>query len=387
MRAWLRSANAALDAEGSVRAVAVLRIAAGAVLWLHLERFVRLMDDGLYYGDRFHEPYWSWYPEVGKTTYFWLLRLAVLAAVLMSVGLFSRLATVYAAGFVAWNLWLSTTHYHNNRAFLLMILVALAVLPSGRVISLDALIARRRQRPRVDRAPLWPLWLLRFELAAVYGASGVSKLLDGDWWAGTVTWNRVARSRSELAQAPLPDWFIEAIADRGFHTIFAKVVIVTEIFIALGLWLLVSRAFTIWVAVWFHVFIEISAHVQVFSVAGICALVIWATPSTRDRTLVLRGDGRRARTLAHVVRRLDWLARINLVHDRGDVPAGSADVDQVVTFTEVDGRRLAGSAATWQTLRYLPVTFMVALPVSWALGLRTDVAHATLTASPFTRTK
>ncbi len=384
MRTWLRSADAVLDAEGSVRAVALLRIAAGPLLWLHLERFVRLMDADLYYGDRFHEAYWSWYPEVGKTTYFWLLRLAVLAAVLVSLGLFSRLATVYAAGFVAWNLWLSTTHYHNNRAFLLMILVGLAVLPSGRVLSLDALIARRRQRPRVDRVPLWPLWLLRFELASVYGASGVSKLLDGDWWAGTVTWNRVIRSGPELARTPLPDWFIDAIGNRGFHSVFAKVVIVTEVFIALGLWLRSSRAFTIWIAVWFHVFIEISAHVQVFSLAGICALVIWATPSTGGRSLVLTGDGRDTRALAFAVRRLDWLARIELVQEPRDALAGRADA---VVLTEVDGRRFTGSAAAWQTLRYLPATFMVALPISWVLGRRGRVAHATLTVSPSRRTK
>jgi Vitamin K-dependent gamma-carboxylase len=384
-RAWLRRADAVLDAEGSIRAVALLRIAAGPILWLSLQPFVRLMNDDVYYGDRFNEPYWSWYPEVSKAAYFWLLRMALVAAVLVSLGLCTRVATVYAAGFFAWNLWLSTTHYHNNRAFLLMILVALAVVPSGRVLSLDALIARRRGRARDDRAPLWPVWLLRFELASVYGASGVSKLLDADWWGGTVTANRVVRSRSQLASSPLPDWFIDAIGNRGFHSVFAKFVILTEIFIALGLWLRASRALAIWMAVWFHVFIEISAHVQVFSIAGICALVIWARPETRQHTLTLTGDGRGVRRLAFVVRRLDWLARIEVV--RAADPTAGAAASSAVVLDEPDGGRFSGRAATWRVLRYLPVTFMVALPVAWMLGRRGDVPHRTLTSERQLSTK
>ena len=71
------------------------------------------------------------------------------------------------------------------------------------------------RRPAADlRAPAWPLWLLRFECAAVYGASGLSKLVDPDWFGGTVTWQRVVRARDDLEAWPLPDWAVSLLTDR-----------------------------------------------------------------------------------------------------------------------------------------------------------------------------
>ena len=61
----------------------------------------------------------------------------------------------------------------------------------------------------------------------------------------------------------------------------------TELFIAVGLWFRRTRYAAVWIAVCFHVAIEVSAQVQVFSFLAIAALVIWAVPSTRDRNLRL----------------------------------------------------------------------------------------------------
>jgi hypothetical protein len=344
-----------------VRALAVLRWAIAPLVFLHLRDFLDLMRDDVWYADRFHEPWVTWYPEVGKGTYFWLLRLCLVAAVLASLGVATRLTTAYTAGFVAWNLFLTTTHYHHNRAFLALVLAGLAVAPSGRVLSVDAWIARRvLRRPAVDDAPLWPLWLLRFELACVYAGSGISKLLDEDWWGGRVTWDRVLKARPEMARTALPEWFVDLISRRDFHTVFAKVVILTELFIALGLWLRTTRLAALWVAFWFHVFIEIAAHVQVFSVAGIAALVIWAVPRTRERVVV--GAGPR---FARVVRTLDWLGRFRFEDRPGAGP---------LVLVERDGRTFGGAAARWRVLARLPLTFVVAGPVV-LLG----VTNATLT--------
>ena len=80
------------------------------------------------------------------------------AAVAMSLGLFPRVATATTFAVVAYNLFLSTTHFHNNRAYLVIVLGVLAVAPCGRELSLDAWIRRRRGRPpRSLSAPAWPL--------------------------------------------------------------------------------------------------------------------------------------------------------------------------------------------------------------------------------------
>jgi hypothetical protein len=336
-RAPARGAIAALDEllgrPVSMRALALLRVLAGPIVLLHLQPFLADSLDGRTYRDAFHEPYAAWYPEVPEAVYIGLLWLAAAAAVAMSLGFLTRVATATTFAIVAYNLFLSTTHFHNNRAYLLIVLGVLTVVPSG----------------RDPWAPAWPLWLLRFECAAIYGASGLSKLIDPDWFGGTVTWQRVVRARDELDG--LPDWLVSVLTERGFHTGAAKFIVLTELFIALGLWWRGTRYAAVWVAVVFHVSIELSASVQVFSLLAIAVLVIWAVPSTRDR--VLRLDPAGHRRLGAAVRRLDWLARFRVE----PAPPGSP-----VELLDRDGAVMRGAPAVVFALSRLPLTAWFALP-------------------------
>jgi uncharacterized membrane protein YphA (DoxX/SURF4 family) len=338
----------------SMRALALLRVLAGPAVLVHLQPFLSDSLDGRTYQDGFYEPYASWYPEVPEAVYVGLLWLAAAAAVAMSLGLLTRLATATTFAIVAYNLFLSTTHFHNNRAYLVIVLGLLAVAPCGRELSLDAWIRRCRGLPALDpSAPAWPLWLLRFECAAIYGASGLSKLVDPDWFGGTVSWQRVVRAREQLETWPLPDWAVSALTDRGFHTGAAKLIVLTELFIALGLWWRGTRYAAVWVAVVFHLTIETSASVQVFSYLGIAVLVIWAVPSTRDRVLRVDATDARQRRLGAAVRGLDWLARFRVE------PAEAGSRLEVV---DRDGTAIFGLPAAALTLSRLPLTAWFALP-------------------------
>ena len=336
----------------SMRALALLRIFAGPVVLLHLRPFLSDSLDGRIYSDAFYEPYATWYPELPGAVYIGLLWLAAVAAVAMSLGLLTRLATATTFLIVAYNLFLSTTHFHNNRAYLLIVLGVLAVAPSGRELSLDAWLRRRRGLPALDpRAPGWPLWLLRFECAVVYGASGFSKLVDPDWFGGTVTWQRVVRAQDQLEA--WPDWVVSLLTDRSFHTGAAKLIVLTELFIALALWWRGTRYAAVWVAVIFHVSIEGSAAVQVFSFLAIAVLLVWAVPSTRDRVLRFDPADGAQRRFAALVRGLDWLARFRVE------PAPPGSPPQLV---DRDGTTLAGAPAVAFALSRLPVTAWFALP-------------------------
>jgi Vitamin K-dependent gamma-carboxylase len=336
----------------SMRALALLRVLVGPVVLLHLRPFLTDAWDGRIYRDAFYDPYVAWYPEVGGGLYIGLLWLAAAAAVAMSLGFLTRLATATTLVIVAYNLLLSTTHFHNNRAYLLIVLGVLAVAPCGRELSLDAWVRRRRGRPPLDpSAPAWPLWLLRIECAAIYAASGLSKLVDPDWFGGTVTWQRVVRARDELGA--LPDWAVSVLTDRGFHTGAAKFIVLTELFIAVGLWWRGTRYAAVWVAVAFHVAIEFSASVQVFSYLAVAVLVVWAVPSTRDRVLRLDPTTARQRRLGAVVRGLDWLARFRVE----PAPAGSRP-----EVLDRDGTTIRGAPAVAFALSRLPPTAWFALP-------------------------
>jgi hypothetical protein len=338
----------------SMRALALLRVLAGPVVLLHLRPFLADAWDGRIYRDAFYEPYAAWYPELPRAVYVGLLWLAAVAAVAMSLGFVCRLATATTFAIVAYNLFLSTTHFHNNRAYLVIVVGLLAVAPCGRELSLDAWLRRRRGRPALDpRAPAWPLWLLRFECAAIYGASGMSKLLDPDWFGGTVSWQRVVQARDQLDAWPLPGWAMSVLTDRGVHTGAAKIIVLTELFIAVGLWWRGTRYAAVWVAVVFHVTIEASASVQVFSLLGVAVLVIWAVPSTRDRLLRIDPTDARQRRWRALVRGLDWLARFRVE------PAAPGSRLEIV---DRDGTAIHAAPALALALSRLPLTAWFALP-------------------------
>jgi hypothetical protein len=331
----------------SMRALALLRVLAGPIVLMHLWPF---LTAGHIYSDAFYEPYASWYPELPREVYIGLLWLAAVAAVFTTLGLFTRLATATTFTIVAYNLFLSTTHFHNNRAYLVIVLGVLAVAPCGRELSLDS---RLRPAPS-PRAPAWPLWLLRFECSAVYAASATSKLLDPDWFGGTVTWMRVTQARDDLH--PLPDWAISVLTNRDFHTGAAKVIVLTELFIASGLWWRATRYAAVWVAVVFHLSIQASAAVQVFSALAISVLVIWAVPSTRDRVVILDPTDARHRRLRTIISALDWLARFR-VEATTSRPATALEV------VDRDGTALLGRPALILILSRLPLTAWFVLPL------------------------
>jgi uncharacterized membrane protein YphA (DoxX/SURF4 family) len=339
----------------SMRALALLRVLAGPVVLLHLQPFLSDSLHGRIYQDAFYEPYASWYPQLPGDVYVGVLWLGAAAALAMALGFLTRPATATTFVIVTYNLFLSTTHFHNNRAYLVIVLGLLAVAPCGRELSVDAWLRRRSGRPAGDlSAPGWPLWLLRFECAAIYGASGLSKLVDPDWFGGTVTWQRVGRARDQLEAWPLPDWVVSTLTDRSFHVAAAKFVVLTELFIAVGLWWRGSRYAAVWVAVAFHLGIQGSASVQVFSFLAISVLVIWAVPSTRDRVLRIDPTAGPHRRLGALVRALDWLARFRVE----PAPPGSR-----LEVVDRDGTKIGGAPAVAFTLSRLPLTAWFTLPV------------------------
>jgi hypothetical protein len=134
--------------------------------------------------------------------------------------------------------------------------------------------------PDFDRTtPGWTLWLLRFVSAVTYGASGLSKLLDPDWFGGRVTWGRVVLQEAMVRDSLLPSAIADMLLDRSFHTFAAKAIVLTELFIATGLWWPRTRRLAIAAAICFHVTIEFSAEVQVFSLLGLAVLFAWADPA------------------------------------------------------------------------------------------------------------
>lgn len=346
------------DRLGSVRSLAILRIALGPIVLVHLAPFLADTLRGTTYLDRFHTPWFGFLPEVPGGVQVGLVSVGAVAAVALGAGWHTRLVAPLTFACVAGNFFLSQTHFRHNRAFLLFLLAAVALADSGRVLSLDA----RRHRRRTGRAPadcatLWPLWLLRALVSSVYLASGVSKLVDPDWFGGLVLWDRAVRYQ-DLVHDRLPDLLadpvVELVTSRWVHTLTSPVAVAMELFVGVGLWFRPTRLPAVWVALLFHVAIEVSASVEVFSLAAVAALVIWASPATRDRIVVADPSD------ARWIRRLDWLARFDVRREPG---AGLTVVDR-------DGRAHTGQAARVLLASRLPLLFPFVAPAALRQRLR-----------------
>jgi uncharacterized membrane protein YphA (DoxX/SURF4 family) len=343
LRAW----NASLDEAVDTRAIALLRLGVAPLVVIHLWPFF-----GEPSTPHVLLPYASWYPVPSPGLHRVILWAIVAAAVATSLGLVTRIAAWATVAGVAYNLFLSETYFHHNRAFLLILLIGVAILPTGGRLSVDRLLGTPR-RWSIGGGRRLALTVLRMEVALVYLASGTSKLLDPDWWGGTVTLIRVQRYAADLASRGLPGWVLRLLSSAEFHRWAAKGIILTELFIGLGLLWRRSRLAAVWTAILFHLAIELTASVQVFSLAGVCALVIWVTPSSRDRVLHLGGTG--SRMAARLVAALDWTGRF--VIERTDDPGW--------TVIERDGA-VRTRGAKWFVASRLPIAFPVAaLALPW----------------------
>jgi uncharacterized membrane protein YphA (DoxX/SURF4 family) len=345
----------------SLAALALLRIPVGVLVVVHLWPFLTDLAAGQIYQDVFHDPYAGWYPDLPRPLYGAVLVSTAVAGLTLAVGLFSRLSAGLVLAGVTYNLFLSATHVHNNRAYLVIVLATLAVTPCGAVLSLDALRRRRGLVPpdhgSAADGPAWPLWLVRFEASTIYLASGISKAVDPDWIGGEVTWLRVVNGRAQLEASTLPATLQQLFLDRSFHSWVAPVIVTTEVFIGAGLWWRRTRNAALLTALAFHVAIGLSAAVQIFSLLAIAALCIWAVPSTGDRTLTVDVRVPRQRRLAALTRRLDWLARFRI------------EEGEALSVTEPDGRVEGGRLAVLAVASRLPLTAPVALPLLALAGL------------------
>lgn len=265
--------------QAHVQGLCLMRAGLGVLSLWHLRPFVERALDGVAYGDVFFVPWFSWYPVLGRGAYFGLLWCAVACAALMTAGLWSRWTTWLTWGVLTFHFFLSETFFHNNRHFLLMLLLVVALGDNGAAFSVDAWWARRRHRPsnlmRAARESAFAVAVGRCLVVFPYLGSGLSKLLDPDWWGGRVTWDRVLHYRHVAEAKGAPVWVMDVLCRADVHGVLAKALILTELSIPFLLWLPRTRRVGVAVVIGFHLMIQLTASVQIFSWLGILATLLW----------------------------------------------------------------------------------------------------------------
>ncbi len=103
--------------------------------------------------------------------------LLAVAAILIALGLFYRIACAYFALGITYVFLLDEAAYQNHTYLICLLAILMFFVPAHREFSLDAL---RRPALRAQTVPAWALWLLRFQVGIPYVFGGIAKI-NGDW--------------------------------------------------------------------------------------------------------------------------------------------------------------------------------------------------------------
>ena len=203
---WLAAWNRFWFTPADPLPLAVIRICTGLLLaWSSL---VWLLDADAFFGDRgwlaadqvwrMNDQPWQWsgfFAASSPLAIRVLGGITLAAAVLLTIGLATPLAAwVALAGFIsaANRAPLNVFGFDDTLGLLL---ICLAVGPSGSRLAVDRLFAGAGRGRGEDGASVLAniaLRLIQVHLCIVYFFSGCGKLLGASWWEGTALWGAVA---------------------------------------------------------------------------------------------------------------------------------------------------------------------------------------------------
>jgi hypothetical protein len=350
-----------LDREREAYVFGVLRVAVGALATVHAaQRLLELARRG-YFGDVFHLPI---LPEalVPSMPVYAVLQLVALAGGVLAVLGWHGRAGLFAHATIGLFLLLANRlEYHNNRFALLLVALLTAFTPCEKSL----LFVRRRGAPRPDaerRGPVFATNLLRLTVSAVYLSSGGGKLLDPDWRGGRTMLVRFARGLEDLAErgVVLPDAVAAAYSSPWFASLASKSAIALELALAVALWLPKLRPLALYAGALFHLNIELSARVELFSYVMAAAYVAFAIPEIRERAVVLDPRSRVGRFVERALPWVDWLARFRVEARAG---ARFAVLDRA-------GQRHEGLASLAALSRAIPALFPLWVPLALGAKIR-----------------
>lgn len=359
MKARLRAIAASL-LDGTVDGTFLgpVRVAIGALLfWQAIGAAREIVATG-YFGDAFHT---SLLPErlvAEKPVFVALVAARAVLAVLVVVGVRARLALVVSGVLSLHALATNTLDFHHNRYALGLYAILLSLTPCDR----SWVLVESDDGRNDPRGLGYGVWLCRIQVAIIYFASGGAKLLDPDFRAGVVLRERFLLYGEEAIAHGAPRALVEILQRDGGASVIAKAAIVTELSIAILVFLRRTRAPALWLALVFHAIVQLTSRVEVFSVLAIAMLAVFARPDVRARAFRFDPANPTAAALAKVVRATDWLARFEV---KPWEPDGLAKGHAVVVVRR-DGSRATGLAAMAMLARAIPLFFLFWAPLALA---------------------
>jgi Vitamin K-dependent gamma-carboxylase len=127
-------------------------------------------------------PRWLWLAyALSMTVLFWF-----------TIGLWTRVSSILSVVVVISFVYRVPEALFGLDKIINMLTLYLAIGPSGKALSVDSWLARRRAKDRVQRAPSiaanFALRLIQIHMCIVYFFAGASKLQGAVWWNGQAMW-------------------------------------------------------------------------------------------------------------------------------------------------------------------------------------------------------
>ncbi len=344
-----------ISEERDAYLLGLMRCLLGVLLCIQVwQRVEELMTWG-YFGSVFHLPVVvpeAWVPS--ESVYRLLLGVEGAGAVLAVSGWYGREGLLAGSGSGLFLMLCDRLQFHNNRFALLLCCFLCAFCPSDRSFLLYR--GKRHALPLERRiAPTLPRRLVQFQVSLLYLSSGGGKLLDPDWRSGQTMLLRFRSGFEEAARAGVtpPHWLADFLTSPLIVSLGSKAAISLELCLAMTLWFSRTRVAALWFGALFHVFIQASARVELFSFLMGVAYVAFVTPELRERTLFIDARTRVGRVTKTLVRSLDWLARFRIEERSVAVAEGP------VVVVERGGERRVGRSVPAALARALPAGFLI----------------------------
>ncbi len=269
MKKILAELNEAIFGYGSPLPMSVFRILVGCLAFLDLLMLTASFRD--FFTEQGLYPVWmsERYTEgiarvnllagiTDSTVTTVIFALTMVVALMVAFGLFTRVSA--SALFILF----VTIHHRsgdilNSGDWLLrMWIFAVAVSPAGAMLSIDALIRRKRGQSEVEEVSLWPQRLVQIQLAIVYFTTVWQKWGGELWRNGTATY--YTQHLGEFERFPIPGFMNHMLVVRTatYGTLIVELSLATLVFYRpLRNWVLLA-------GVGMHLYIDYSMNIPLF---------------------------------------------------------------------------------------------------------------------------
>jgi hypothetical protein len=341
---------------GDTHVLGVVRVALGGLLFVHaLTAAKDLLTIG-YTGAAFHM---ALVPESlvpGPGVYTALVAARVLLAVLVTVGYQARPALMASALLCLVPLLVDRVGYHHNRYALACFALLLSLAPCDRAW----IITGPSTTPLSRAGELWAARLAQLQLSIIYLSSSLSKLADPDWRGGRALGDRITRYAYLAIEGGVPHQVVDVISRPAMTGALSKLAIATELLLAVSLWPRRTRIYALWWGVMFHLTIEVTCKVEIFTWLTLAIYALFATPDVGARKIYFDRSRVGGVLLAFAVSMLDWLARFEV---RPWEPDALRRGHALVVIRR-DGSRATGIRALAMVARCVPALFPLWAPLA-----------------------